>query len=288
MSSNYGLQGPVAAATVPLELEDENSTGIVEHKFAWTRGKLDKGFTSYAEHLGEDPEKVIFMNSCVVNPEGKSWAMALDMDEGVVTTLSGPGSTALLFPVSKSQEAYLNAYLVEGTLHPVPKNGERVVYPDYSAVTALLQQLEVDPSAHEILRGKLIMNSYTTEEVELLAEATGGRTLMDCDTWLKFGGKDYLHVMAREEGFKAPPGFVIESAPESAKALVEMCRGKLVELGVNPDNTKIWIKAVSLGGGTGCIDKPDAKPQSLLEAFNFIAQEYRELGFFGGNTTDVR
>lgn len=285
LPSNYLLQGPLTAAPIPLVLEDEKN-GITEHKFAWTRGKLDKGFTSYAEHLGEDPEKVIFMNSCVVNPEGKSWSMAQGLDEKIVTLLSGPGSTALHFPLTKSEEAYTKAYLAEGTLHTVQRNGEGFVYPDFSAVTALLQQLEVDPNAHEILREKVIVNSYTTEEVESLAEAKGGRTLMDCDTFLKFGGKDYLHVMARDEGFKVPPGFVIESAPESAKALVEMCRGKLVELGINPDNTKIWLKVSSLGGGRGIINKPDAKPQSLLEAFNFIAQEYQEFGFFGGDTTD--
>ncbi len=261
------------------------------HQFKWTRGNLANGFASYAEHLGLQPADAVFINSLVVDPKGATWRMtATDDLEGVSTAytlaMSGPQSVALHFPLTRAQQQYVSTYLAEGgTLKAIEPVAEGRRYPEASIITALLSTAHT-PETQNLLKGKVIVNSYVTEEVEALAEKTGASVLMSNSTFLKFVGKEYLHQTSVEEGFDAPPGVVIED-PKDIFAKAGKFRAMMLKKGIDPETTKVWIKPTSLSGGQGVISKPDATPDSLMEAFGEIAKAYQDCGFFADNTAKI-
>lgn len=261
------------------------------HQFKWTRGNLANGFASYAEHLGLQPVDAVFINSLVVDPKGATWRMtATDDLEGVSTAytlaMSGPQSVALHFPLTRKQQEYVTSYLSEGgTLKAIEPIAEGRRYPEASIITALLSTAET-PATQDLLKGKVIINSYVTEEVEALAAKTGAKTLMDNQTFLKFVGKEYLHQTAAEEGFDAPPGVVIMS-PQDAFAKAEEFRKLIEQKGMDPEATKVWIKPTSLSGGQGVISKDAATPVSVAEAFTEIAKAYQDCGFYTDNAAKI-
>lgn len=264
---------------------------MTAHQFKWTRGNLANGFASYAEHLGLQPAEAVFINSLVVDPKGATWRMtATDDLEGVSTAytlaMSGPQSVALHFPLTRAQQQYVSTYLTEGgTLKAIAPVGEGRRYPEASIVTALLSTAET-PETQDLLKGKVIVNSYVTEEVEALAARTGAKVLMDNPTFLQFVGKEYLHKTAGEEGFDAPPGVVIED-PSDVFAKAGKFRALLLKKGMDPEATKVWIKPTSLSGGQGVISKPDASPDSLMDAFGQIAKAYQDCGFYADNKAAI-
>jgi len=252
-----------------------------DHVFKWAEGNLQQGFASYAAHLGIHPSKAVFINSLVVDPKGPTWRMtATDDLEGVSTSfvlgVSGPGATALHFPLTRQHQEYVQKYLSDGgQLIPVMPVGEGRRYPEASIITALNSSQQ----AQSLVAGKTIVNSYVTEEVEALAKKTGAHTLMSQSTFIKFVGKEYLHQIAATVGFDVPPGVVI-SQPNEAFCKAAEFRDKLQQQKIDPDHTKVWIKPTSLSGGQGVVSKPSADMQSVSAAFAVIAQAYKDCGFY--------
>ncbi|KAL3687563.1 hypothetical protein R1sor_013872 [Riccia sorocarpa] len=237
-----------------------------------------------AQHLGFKPDEAVFMNSLAVNPEGKGWRLAsVDGLEGVhsgsVVGMSGPGSTALHFPLSKSHREYCEKYLEDGgDLKQVARNGEGKYYPDASITRRLLEKTN-SASTRKLLEGKVIANSYVTEEEEELAKKVGGRTLMSSDKFLQFVGKDYIHKVADDIGIEAPPGIVIDK-PAPSSSIINSFRQKLQKKGMDPDHTKVWIKPSSLCSGQGVISLPRGDTESLREGLLELAKVFHGVGFY--------
>jgi hypothetical protein len=158
-------------------------------------------------------------------------------------------------------------------------------YPEASIITALNAQIH-NPETRDLLSGKVLVNSYVTEEVEHLAGMAGARTLMDNSTFLKFVGKEYLHKIAADEGFDVPPGVVISQPDETAAKVSELWQ-TINRLGLDPDHTKVWIKPTSLSGGQGVFSRPGADENSVSTAFFSIAQAYKDCGFYEDNESPV-
>jgi hypothetical protein len=261
------------------------------YQFQWTKGDLSEGFASYEQHLGLARGQAVFINDLVVNPRGATWRMTdtdgLDRDSTAYTiSLSAKGVTALHLPLTANQQKYVSTYLQEGgQLLPIALPEDSRDYPKASIVHAVLHGQDYQP-VREQITGKVIVNSYVTEDVEALAAQTGAKVLMDNPTFLKFVGKEYLHQVADEAGFKVAPGRVI-THPDQVAGAADSFRGLLAEMGKDPDSMKVWIKPTSLSGGQGVISKPDAKPETLHDAFMTIAKAYKDCGYYADNEAPV-
>ncbi|KAL3684506.1 hypothetical protein R1sor_002528 [Riccia sorocarpa] len=255
-----------------------------EYSFKWSRGKLTEGFSSLAQHLGLKPDEAVFMHSCAINPEGKGWRLtSVDGLEGVLSSfvviLSGPGATVLHFPLSKSHREYCEKYFEDGgNLKQVARNGESKYYPDASITRCLLDKTN-SASTRKWLEGKVIANSYVTEEEEELAKKVGGRTLMSSDKFLQFVGKDYIHRVADDIGIEAPPGIVIDK-PAPSSSIVDSFRQKLQKKGIDPDHIKVWIKPSSFCSGHGIKSLPRGDTESLREGLLELAKVFHRVGFY--------
>ncbi|KAL2622931.1 hypothetical protein R1flu_003136 [Riccia fluitans] len=251
-------------------------------QFKWSRGKLTEGFSSMAQHLGMKPDEVVFIHSLVVNPKGRSWRLKYFSSDSLTSSyvgcMSGPSSTVMHFPMSKSQQQYWDKYFKNGgQLIPVQRKGNTLSYPDTSLIEALLDNC-ISTREFELLAGKVIANSFVTDEVEELAKKVGGRTLMSCEEFLHFCGKDYLHKVADQIGIAVPPGIVVQGHTTSS-TIIDFFRQKLENDGIDPAHTKVWIKPSSLSGGRGII-RPNGSTESLSEGLLQLAKVFHQAGFY--------
>ncbi|KAL3686041.1 hypothetical protein R1sor_004063 [Riccia sorocarpa] len=241
-----------------------------------------------AQHLGLKPDEAVFMNSLTINPKGNGWRLtSLDGHEcvtsGNVVTMSGPGSTVFHLPLSKSHREYCQKYLEDGgDLKQVARNGEMngesKFYPDAS-ITRHLLEMTNSASTRKLFEGKVIANSFLTEEEEELAKKVGGRTLMSSEKFLQFVGKDYIHRVADDIGIEAPPGVVVDK-PAPSSSIVDSFRQKLQKKGIDPDHIKVWIKASSLLCGRGIISLPTGDTESIRDGLLELAKVFHQVGFY--------
>jgi hypothetical protein len=256
-------------------LDHKNPSNAQAKEPTWTKGKLDQGFTSLAHYLGVSPEKAIFANSLVVNPQGPSQRLAASDDlEGVshqyVLALSGAGSTALHLPLTPAQTAYVHKYIAHGSLHEVTPHEQGRVYPSASVFAQLASQ------PLTLLKGKTLINSYVTEDVVQAAQQADGHTLMTNAHFLRFVGKEYLHE--NSTGLSVPPGVVIYHPHQLHDKLAQLC-DVIAAFGNDPDATRIWVKPTSLSGGQGVMRAPGASFAQVAPALQNIDNAYRGCGF---------
>jgi hypothetical protein len=252
-----------------------------------TQGSLAQGFTSLAKYLGVAPHDAVFANSLVVNPQGPSQRLAASDDlEGVshqyVLAMSGSGSTALHLPLGPAQTAYVQQYIAHGKLHEVAPDAGSVASSRIYPAASVFAQLADKPLL--ALRGKTLINSYVTEEVEAAADLAQGKTLMSNRNFLQFVGKEYLHE--NSAGLSVPPGVVIYHPTQLNAKLGEL--HKIIEsFGKDPATTKIWVKPTSLSGGQGVMRAPGANKEQIKPALANIDHAYRECGFGPANPAQL-
>lgn len=245
---------------------------------SWTKGDLSKGFVSLAEHLGLDPQGVVFANSLVVDPQGPSKRLAASDDlEGIshqyALALCASGSAILHLPLTPAQEKYITTYVAHGEMHEVAPAQHGRLYPEASIFAQLKEQRGV-----EALNGRVLANSYVTEDVEIVAAKSGATTLMSSRDFIGFVGKEYPHDVAGKAGVSLPLGVVISSPAELQDKMAEL-KTLMEGEGMNPAQTKIWIKPTSLSGGQGVYNVPGYDVQKMMATFGQIDTVYRNCGF---------
>jgi hypothetical protein len=242
------------------------------------------GFSSIARLMGLNPKDCVFMNSLVVdrhNQTDRKAAATDDLDiraNQYVLALSGAGSYAAHFDLTSAHADYVGKYLEDGHFISVPKASDERLFPGGSLIYGIEESLKQRQNLQSFM-GKNILNSYCLSDAERLADKLGGKTLNSPEDYLTFLNKTFVHRHASEFDIPVAPGLAIEKpgAIDLSYALMET---EIKELGLSPEQTKIWVKAGALSGGQGIVPVKGLTPENWKAAFTKIAQAYYDAGFY--------
>lgn len=216
------------------------------------RGSLKWGLDAIANYLGEKPQDTYFINEYCVDgksfpdlSEPSDWVLGDTWASQYLLPLVRNQAKALTLPVPKKLEQYLSSIgLVGDSLNQqavcqIDDITQRI-YPQGSVVGQLKQSGKAIA-----LKGKTIIPSFVTNDLEDLVTQKGAKTLVSSDQSIQFNSKAFLRNTSLGK-WRMAPGVTINSLDEFEQKV-----SAFNTLRQQYQSKQFWAKfATAAGGGT--------------------------------------
>lgn len=225
--------------------------------------KIPEGCADISRGLGLKPEET-FWDYDWVHSDNSGVQLPDKIPSGyheAITLLSRGESTGLTLGLHDGFLDYHKEHtgvtnVIEVTDHTPRTN--IFLYPEQAVVAQAHQKSEREPNLKEIFRGKTFCAWLPAVDVQEDVQKIGGKTLISAEQRWIFNSKVRIISKANDDQYNVAP-FVVADSWDALDTKIKELKEKARGFGLDPEETKFWIKFDNLTGGEGVLPYEPSK-----------------------------